>query len=145
MSVAYPKLPEPGNSAHASVAIRPTQSVIKAPTNSRNNETFFEQFYRMYCTELRAADQKREEYKKNHPEWKTVFDDEYAHPKKGLLAMNTGDPNGHVRVRRLRQLAKFIVEDVKDVDDKAYITTGWYATKLLREAPTNSSQHLWTK
>lgn len=131
MSVASHTLPKPGSPTHATPAILPAQSVMKEPNNSRINETLFEQFYRMYCTELKAADQKREEHKKNHREWKNVFDDEYAHPKKGLLAMNTGDPNGHVRVRRLRDFAKFIVQDVKDIDDKVYITKGWYSIKLL--------------
>jgi hypothetical protein len=135
MSVAYPELPQSNSLVHVGrTSAQPAplgQEAVKKSDNSRLNESPYEQFYRTYCTELKRADAERENYKKQHPEWKDVFDDEFPHPKKGLLAMSTGDPNGHVRVRRLREFARFIVEDVKNEDDRNYITQGEYATMIF--------------
>jgi hypothetical protein len=55
------------------------QEAVKKSDNSRLNESPYEQFYRTYCTELKRADAERENYKKQHPEWKDVFDDEFPH------------------------------------------------------------------
>lgn len=140
MSVVYPTLPT-GNLPSAEVALSPPKSVVKKPQVPRHAESPFQQFYRTYCTELREADVKREAYKKEHPEWKSVFDDEFPHPEKGLLAMSTGDPNGHVRVRRLRDFASFIVLEVKDNNDKIFITQGEFTKEMSSKFPTNAYQH----
>lgn len=130
MSVVYPELPKSDSLVHTRPAPLPAQKAVEKSGSSRLNESPYEQFYRTYYTELRKADADRDIYKKQHTEWKDVFDDEFPHPKKGLLAMSTGDPNGHVRVRRLREFVRFIVEDVKDEADRKYITQGGYTAKV---------------
>jgi hypothetical protein len=135
MSVDYPELPQSNSLVHVGPAsAKPAslgQEAVKESGNSRLNESPYEQFYRTYFTDLKKADAERELYRKQHTEWNDVFDDEFPHPKKGLLAMSTGDRNGHVRVRRLREFARFIVEDVKNEDDQKYITQGEYATMIF--------------
>lgn len=84
----------------------------------------FEDFYATYYTNLKKADERREEYKKTHPEWNNVFDDDLPHPEKGLSATSTADRNVYVRCRRLRAYARFIVENVTEHEAQEYVTQG---------------------
>jgi hypothetical protein len=107
------------------VARRGKLSVSSGPKSSGNDDGItFERFYDEYCTKLKLEDEKREAYKANHPEWKSVEDDEFGAAQKGLLIMDDSDKNVFVRCRRLRLFAEWAMKKVEDPEEKAYISNG---------------------
>lgn len=101
----------------------------------------FEKFYDTYCTNLKKAEQDRETYKKKATKWDGPGDDDFDAAEKGLLIMDDSDPNVFVRCRRLRQFARWTMEQVKDPEDKVYISKGISLSHNLKPR-TNTVQHL---